>query len=282
MAYDKTKINKVFMEEFVMKKLMMTAVIFMIFTIALSSVVFAGVKWDQTTVNDGYLTVTYDGDFSKDIKVYVTRDGVTTNDAFSLTTNNSVVIPLQLGNGNYTVSLLQLVQGNSYKPLDSIKFSQTLTGSNDRFKLANAYVIYNKDMKFLQFYTTSYEKLASTNDKIRKFYDDVVRSYKYDTEKAANLPKGYVPVIDKTYESKKGICSDYSTLVAGYLRGIGVPTKLIMGYNPAIPEYHAWNEILIDGKWMVVDATYDSAYVNANQPYTMEKDGSKFTIVKVY
>ncbi len=45
------------------------------------------------------------------------------------------------------------------------------------------------------------------------------------------------------------------------LRSIDIPTKLVMGYKNDIEKYHAWNEVYLDGKWINLDTTYDSAYV---------------------
>ncbi len=260
-----------------------TAALTLALSFSICTAVFAAPKWDQTNIAKGYFSLTYDGDLSKIVKVYIQKEGTTNYDIFAVNSNTPVNFPVELGDGNYTVSLLQNVSGDSYRKLESFKFAyKEDTAVRDRFLVPNAYIDYNKDMKFLKYYSTVYEKLSSTNDKVRKFYDDVVHDYSYDTDKAAKIPAGYVPVIDKTFDAKKGICSDYSTLVSGYLRSIGVPTKLIMGYNPEITEYHAWNEIYVDGKWVAIDATYDSAYVRANMPYTMEKDGSKFKVVKSY
>lgn len=83
-------------------------------------------------------------------------------------------------------------------------------------------------------------------------------------------------------QAKKGICYDYSSTLAGILRSNNIPTKVVMGFAPEIDTLHAWNEILVDGKWVVVDTTYDSAYANAGQEYTMKKDGSLFQPNKVY
>ena len=59
--------------------------------------------------------------------------------------------------------------------------------------------------------------------------------------------------MDDTLSSKKGICFDYAALVACMLRVQGIRCKLVIGYADAY--YHAWNEVLVDGKWLRYDTT---------------------------
>ena len=48
------------------------------------------------------------------------------------------------------------------------------------------------------------------------------------------------------------------SLFAAMLRSVGVPTKLIKGESSNVEGYHAWNEVYINGKWRIVDTSYDS------------------------
>lgn len=81
----------------------------------------------------------------------------------------------------------------------------------------------------------------------------------YDSKKINTIDDSYVPELDKILATKQGICYDYSSLFAGILRSQGIPTKLVKGYKSDLGTYHAWNEVLIDGEWKVIDTTYDAA-----------------------
>jgi len=98
----------------------------------------------------------------------------------------------------------------------------------------------------------------------------VVKNITYDTELAENVKSGYLPVLDKVLESKKGICFDYAALMTGMLRSQGVPCKLVVGYAGTI--YHAWisvwteetgwidGAIFFDGSsWHRMDPTFASS-----------------------
>ena len=81
----------------------------------------------------------------------------------------------------------------------------------------------------------------------------VTRTVLYDHIKAKTVESGYLPDVDDTMDTKKGICFDYAALVACMLRTQGVKCKLVIGY--ADQYYHAWNDVLLDGDWVRYDTT---------------------------
>lgn len=83
-------------------------------------------------------------------------------------------------------------------------------------------------------------------------------------------------------KSKSGICYDYASLFAGILRSQGIPAKLVKGYKSDLKEYHAWNEVLIDNKWIVIDTTYDAALKDSKTKVSMIKEKSEYKNLKVY
>ena len=48
----------------------------------------------------------------------------------------------------------------------------------------------------------------------RQVYNYVVKNVKYDDEKAQNVQSGYLPSVDETLKTKKGICFDYAAPVS--------------------------------------------------------------------
>ena len=96
------------------------------------------------------------------------------------------------------------------------------------------------------------------------FYNNI--SY----QKAKTVQSGYLPKVDDTLTTKKGICFDYSALMTTMLRTQNIPTKLVIGY--AGSTYHAWisvyteeqgwidNAIHFDGQsWKFMDPTFASS-----------------------
>jgi len=241
--------------------------------------VYADVIINTDNVPLGLVQIQYTGDLSKPVKVLVDANG--DKNVYSIHDNDPNYVPLQLGEGKYTISVLQQIEGTKYKPLKSESIDVGNVDTNKMFTSPSLLVYFNNAMKAIQTYG-GMVKEQDTDNRIMSIYKDIVTKYSYDFDKVKNLPNDYVPVIDEIFDSKKGICYDYSVLFASVMRSNGVPTKLVMGYAPEIDDYHAWNEIYMDGKWITVDTTYDSQYDKAKMNYTFAKDASKRKVVKVY
>jgi transglutaminase-like putative cysteine protease len=124
--------------------------------------------------------------------------------------------------------------------------------------------------------------LTNEKDKVEAIYRYVVSNIEYDYEKINTVDSRYVPDVENTLKSQKGICYDYSALFASMLRSQGIPTKLIKGYTDKVDGYHAWNEVLIDRQWVVIDTTYDAIMEAYNQDEGYEKNKSEYQIARVY
>lgn len=66
--------------------------------------------------------------------------------------------------------------------------------------------------------------------------------------------KDFVPDLDKIIKTGRGICFDYAALFAALCRLQGIPCKLILGM--ADRRRHAWNMVLLDKVWYLLDLTY--------------------------
>jgi transglutaminase-like putative cysteine protease len=60
-----------------------------------------------------------------------------------------------------------------------------------------------------------------------------------------------------TLLARQGVCRDFAHLVIALLRGCDVPARLASVYAPGLQpmDFHAVAEALIDGRWLVLDAT---------------------------
>ena len=251
--------------------------------------VMAAPKYDTTNVENGYVTVTYDGVLKdKLVKIKLEVVGSQNYNTFTVITNNPVNIPLTLGNGTYKLTIMERVSGNSYRGVGTHSFEAKITNPNGAFLVPSPIVDYNPSTKtvneFIKIYADN--KITAPAMRTEKLYAFMTKEFKYDHEKAKNIntlfPDGYTPVIDTAYAARKGICYDYSAITAAVLRANGIPTKVVWGYAPEVGTLHSWNEIFIDGKWVVADFTVDAAYAEAGYQTTMAKDGKLFTPTKIY
>ena len=69
----------------------------------------------------------------------------------------------------------------------------------------------------------------------------------------------YLPEIDSKFIEGKGICTNKTWIIATMLRSQGIPTKIVDGYQELIGN-HSWNEVLINGQWVHIDATNGNGF----------------------
>jgi len=119
-------------------------------------------------------------------------------------------------------------------------------------------------------------------DKALRVHDWVCENIYYDEDSLRNgkyPPYNPVDVIN----SKKAVCKGYAYLYATMLRSIGIPCNIVSGYALGIDgvdnwseltdtktQNHAWNEVYIDGRWVIVDTTWDCGNKIVNGEKTRE------------
>jgi transglutaminase-like putative cysteine protease len=61
----------------------------------------------------------------------------------------------------------------------------------------------------------------------------------------------------ETLDAGAGVCRDFAHVTAALLRALDVPARLVSVYAPLLdpPDFHAVVEALVEGRWVVVDAT---------------------------
>lgn len=191
------------------------------------------------------------------------------------------VFPLQMGTGNYKVSLLGSTDGRRYRQL-SVKNFYVELEENAVFLSASQTVNWNSESEVSILAEVLTEKADTNLEKLEKVHEYIINNVKYDYKKAASLPKGYVPNPVTTLDEGTGICYDFAALLAAMMRSLDVPAKLIKGYSTYTPVYHAWNEVLVDDEWYVVDASTDSIFVDYHAIYTLRKNEDDYQTSKEY
>ncbi|MNV73056.1 Transglutaminase-like superfamily protein [compost metagenome] len=122
------------------------------------------------------------------------------------------------------------------------------------------------------------ENAIGDKEKVEIIYKYIINNIIYDWNK--NVGVDYLPIIDKTIESKQGICYDFASLFASMLRSLNIPTKLVTGNSTYVTKYHAWNEVYLDNKWVIIDTTVDNGLKKSNKKFNMIKKSSDY--VKKY
>jgi transglutaminase-like putative cysteine protease len=190
-------------------------------------------------------------------------------------------LPLQSGSGTYKISILGSNDGRRFRLLSEESVKVTLE-ENAVFLSASQTVNWNVDSEVAILAKDLTKDAKTDREKLEIIHTYVINHVRYDYKKANSLPKGYIPNADDTLAEGTGICYDFAAITGSMLRAVDVPTKLVKGYSSYTPVYHAWNEVLIDGEWVVVDASTDSIYVDYNASYSLEKAAKDYVGSKVY
>ena len=246
---------------------------------------------DTSNTSQGYVMVKYNGTNEK-VKLQITCPDQSCYTYLISDRGAYDTFPLTAGNGSYALQVLENVAGDTY----TVSLAQSINVSIEDeflpFLYPNQYVNFHTDSKAVSKGSDLAKDTYSDLDVVQNIYNYVIKNISYDTEKAQNVSYGYVPDIDDTLSSKKGICFDYAALMTSMLRSQNIPTKLEVGYSG--DAYHAWISTCIDDKgwvddiiqfngntWQIMDptlaATNDSAAV---KKYV--GDGSHYVVKYTY
>jgi hypothetical protein len=186
--------------------------------------------------------------------------------------------PLAFGNGEYFIAILESVEGKKYKVVAHEKINLNLKDENIVYLNSTQTINWNNNMESIIKAKELTKNLKTDKEKITAIYKYIINNISYDNEKIPYINKNYVPNIEITYEVKKGICYDYTSLFASMLRSINIPTKLVKGNKNDINTYHAWNEVYISdtNEWIIIDTTYDAHLLKNNLSYSMIKNSNEY------
>ena len=189
---------------------------------------------------------------------------------YTLVSNEYVIVPLQMGNGVYSIRLLKNKDGSTYVVSASTKIDIELVDETTAYLYPNQIVNYNKETQAIIKSFELTQEADSEIERVYEIYQYIIKNIDYDYDKAEIAQTKFIlPIIDETYLIEKGICFDYASLMSAMLRVQHIPTRVVTGYVEQ--GYHAWVEVYIKDTgwinpsvyfeselWGRVDPTFDS------------------------
>ena len=232
---------------------------------------------DYSNISDGYVMVWGSAEMGDYVKIQVHGSGDTYS--YTLPTGEWAVLPLSEGSGEYRVNIFENVGGSRYAMILSADFYASVTDELSPFLRPNVYVNYAVAPNTVATAAMLTEGMDSTLSKVAAVYDYVTGLLEYDRQLAATVQAGYIPDLDGDLVKRSGICFDYAALMAGMLRSVGVPSKMVFGYAGDL--YHAWLNVWSEesgwinkvvcfngSDWQRFDPTYAS--------YNSEKSSAEY------
>lgn len=241
---------------------------------------------DYSHTEDGYICIRCEADTDQVQIQIVNPDGSTY--PYPLEMNRTEAFPLSGGSGSYLVTVLTHMGSGMYAAVLTQSFDAQITDEFSPYLYPNQYVDYDENSEAVKLGMQISDASEDDLTFISKVYSYVTSHITYDKELAANAPVNYIPDIDATLASGRGICFDYASVMTAMLRSQNIPTRLEVGY--AGTAYHAWisvwlsesgwieNIISFDGSsWTLVDPTLGAGN-NAAEVKEYIGDGSNYNV----
>lgn len=243
---------------------------------------------DFSHADQGYFIGTLSDDAAK-INIQVTGPDQIIYKYFLETANSSTVLPFTAGSGTYIVLAFENVGNDQYASLLSHSLSVELKNEFLPFLYPNQYVDFTADNEAIRLAAELSADCDTDLEALEAIYDYVTGHITYDDEKAATVETGYLPDIDETLRTGKGICFDYAALTVAMLRSLSIPSRLNIGYSGDIR--HAWIDIYIESigwikkaiefkgdEWKLMDPTFAAAFDNEKLTSEYIGDGENYSL----
>lgn len=101
---------------------------------------------------------------------------------------------------------------------------------------------------------------GSTYTKIKQVHDYLIDTIEYDSETDSDISHSIYGALINKY----AVCDGYAKAFKFILDNIGISCVEICGIaqnSSGVTESHAWNDVLLDGKWYAIDVTWDDPII---------------------
>ncbi len=247
---------------------------------------------DVSNASQGYVMARYSGSAVKANIQLTGADGITYK-YFLPPSEDFVPLPLTGGDGTYAVDGYENIEGTTYAVLFKETVDVTLESEFLPYLYPNQFVLFDADTQAVAVASDTVKSAQSDLDAVEQIYHYVVENVDYDTQKAATVTSGYLPTVDDTLRTGKGICFDYAALTAAMLRSQDIPTRLEIGYAGDV--YHSWISVYIKDvgwidrlieftgrDWTRMDPTFASSGNSSSAILQYIGDGSNYNLQQLH
>lgn len=234
---------------------------------------------DLSNASEGFVMVKWLAGGDKRVKVQIKRGDSTTYTYDLRTDGEFETFPFSDGGGEYTVRVFQNVEGTKYSQAQHTTVKVELRDEFLPFLYSNQYVNWTRESEAAKKAAEITSGCDTELDKVKAVFDYVTENVEYDYEFAEMVSNtnlsGYIPDVDSTLESGRGICLDYAALMTAQLRSLNIPAKLVVGWAGEV--YHAWvNVYTEENGWMDGLIYFDGTNWTLMDPtFTANADGDE-------
>lgn len=172
----------------------------------------------------------------------------------------------------------------AYNDLYYLNYEKSIRQYNPKLYLGSTFSIQSSDPDIIHLSNSLVNDSMTDYEKLFHIHEWVITNIAYDVEmyfSGTYTPQDAVSVL----ENKKGVCAGYANLMAALLRAQGISTKGVSGFAlgagttgswdnydlEKLRSNHAWNEVYVDGRWVTVDATWNSGHLGTDSSFVFRK-----------
>lgn len=168
------------------------------------------------------------------------------------------IIPLTLGEGEYLFELFSQIRGTRHKKLMSVSRPVQLENEFSPYLIPHTLIPYDQESEVVELAHSIVQNASTDLEVVQQIYYWVAHHIQYDQLKAEHLRDScdYTPDLNEIIQQKRGICYDYAVLTAALLRVNGIPCKLIIGMAEREDHselLHAWNMVWLEESGSICD-----------------------------
>lgn len=209
---------------------------------------------DLSTAGDGYIFVASKGEVPL---LLVMQAGQKRQHMFLPNDGSWQPILLTLGVGRYSISIYESgVEDRLVRPLTTFAVSLREEIPDTTLALySGVFANMEQNPVTVALAERLCRGLETDEERVAALWEWLVTQTKYDSAYAREIQFTKIPDPDGYIVGNKGICVDDAAFMAVALRSLGIPCKRVDGKNLRTGNQHAWNEVWLEGRWQIVDAT---------------------------
>lgn len=156
--------------------------------------------------------------------------------------------------------------------------------------LKNTYAICSDESSVSELAASITEGCSTDYDKALAIHDWICDNIYYDSDSISGDFNNAPYVASDVLAEKRAVCLGYANLYAAMCRSLSIPCNVVTGYALGVFETsdsewndsnintteanHAWNEVYLDSRWVIVDTTWDSGNKIRNSQWENEGETS--------
>lgn len=225
--------------------LLLISIIFSITTITSKAI---SISSSNSTIEDGSYVISI-----KDSTAPVRAKVVFENNTYLYDLNEGQnLLPLQFGNGTYSISVYENVHDSLYK---KVGFKEITVDNNNNPFLSNNLIVDNSfSIDTIETVKELIDESLTDEEKISIIYQYVVESLSYDYTKDII---GINTNIDNIFADGKASVFDYALGMTILLRANGIPAKFVIGNHIDCNNDLAWVEVFVNGEYKIINPAYE-------------------------